>query len=117
MSLDISKLSAAELDELIAKAAERRAQLKPDHPLEPPKVVRSALEDPAWYTGPIQTDAGLRIALQVRHYGFGWLTFAMPPLEIAKLMNYWTNALAQAAAGTLVFGAGARPGASGGQLH
>lgn len=117
MSPDISKLSAAELDELIAKAAERRAQLKPEHSADPPKEVHSALSDPAWYTGPIRTDDGLRIALQVRHHGFGWLTFAIPPLEIAKLMNYWTNALAQAAAGTLAFGAAARPGASGGQLH
>lgn len=118
MSIDISQLSAPELDELIAEAAERRAQLKPDHSAEPPKEVRAALADPAWYTGPIRTDAGMRIALQIRHDGFGWLTFTIPPLQAAKLMNYWTNALAQtAAAGTLTAGAGAPPEGSGGQLH
>ena len=47
--IDLTKLTAHELDALIIDAAARRAALEPAHPNEAPKEAQ-AIVNPAWYT-------------------------------------------------------------------
>jgi hypothetical protein len=53
VKIDISNLSASELDEFIAKAAERRYNMQPQLPGEPPQATQ-AIVNPAWYVTPIK---------------------------------------------------------------
>ncbi len=84
--IDVSQLTAAELDELMTKAAERRASLDPPHSYQAP-VEADAIIDPAWYTGLIEPGT----LFQVRHPGFGWLSFVIPPNERAQLLCAFLN--------------------------
>jgi hypothetical protein len=111
---DLSKLSASELDDFIAEAAERRAKMEPaisrNHPQQSEAII-----DPSWFTGPIPKTRG-HIALQIRHPGLGWLCFAIPPHEIASLMKFWSAILATIAAGEQQ-GNLTNPASGGGTLH
>lgn len=80
--IDISKLTAAELDELIAKAAARRAGLEPPISNEAPKQTQAPF-DPRWvcYT------SGENTVLQIQHLGLGWITVIIPPHERANLLT------------------------------
>ena len=82
MNVDVSKLTVAELDELIAKAAQRRAALEPGHPKDPPDEVW-AIADPGWR---VQLH-GQNTLFRVLHPGFGWLSFLIPPHERANLLS------------------------------
>lgn len=97
MNVDLSKFTAAELDELMSKAAERRAKLTPAHPTEVPKTGLASV-DPAYYTMLIPQSKG-QIAINLRHPGYGWLAFAIPPHEAANIIRIWSLALAVAASG------------------
>jgi hypothetical protein len=82
MAIDISKLNAAELDELIAEAAERRLDMKPYISYELPRSI-GAIFDPRWVTHL----HGENTILQLRHPGRGWVAFAFPPHEGAHLLS------------------------------
>ena len=80
-TIDLSSLSPAELDELIAKAAKIRQALQPPVALEPPQTTEATL-DPAWRS----TMHGPNTVLQLRHLGLGWVTVILPPHERASLL-------------------------------
>ena len=81
--MDLSKMDAAELDDLIAKAAKSRAKLKPAVPNDPPKGPVNALNNPRWFSV-LQGDITV---LQVQHPGLGWITWLLPTEERANLLS------------------------------
>jgi hypothetical protein len=80
--IDLTKLSAGELDELLVRGAKHRASLQPGPPNDHPKPT-DVVVNPGWYTALI--DSGT--LLQVRHPGFGWLSFLIPANERAHLLS------------------------------
>jgi hypothetical protein len=86
MSIDISRLSAAELDELIAQAVARRATLEPVPPMQPPEKVE-AVVNPAWHTSPLPNG----VLFVLRHPGMGWLAFVLPHEHRVHLASLWLH--------------------------
>lgn len=86
MNIDISHLSAAELDELIARAAERRAALEPAPPAQPPEKAEAVL-NPAWHTSPLPNG----VLFMLRHPGLGWLGFVLPHEHRVHLTTLWLH--------------------------
>jgi hypothetical protein len=80
-NIDLSTLSAAELDLLIATAAKLRQSLQPAVTLEPPQTSEATI-DPAWRC----LMHGANTVLQLRHLGVGWVTVIIPPHERAGLL-------------------------------
>jgi hypothetical protein len=96
--LDISQLTAPQLDELIANAAKLRQAMQPPVSLEPPQTSEATI-DPAWRS----LVHGANTILQLRHLGLGWVTVILPPHERANLLSVFLRqalsmALAPAAA-------------------
>lgn len=117
MTIDISMLSVNELEDLISRAAERRASMQPEYSKNlPTGLVVAAINDPIWVTAPISESNG-NIGLHIRHLGYGWLSFVIPPPEIAKLMGFWASALAAAAASGSGQSIAAEPVSGGGTFH
>jgi hypothetical protein len=81
-NIDLSRLSATELDELIASAAKLRQGMQPPVALEPPQTSEATI-DPAWRS---LMHNGNTI-LQLRHLGLGWVTVILPPHERANLLT------------------------------
>lgn len=86
MNIDLSALTAAELDELLIAAAKRRAELAPAPPAQPPTQCE-AIVNPAWHTGPIPTG----VLFMLRHPGLGWLGFALPHEHRVHLATLWLH--------------------------
>jgi len=86
LEIDISQLSASELDELLAKAAARRAIVEPAHPTEVPKPDK-AIVNRQWFTCLVEPGS----LFQIRHPGYGWLAFVIPPNERAQLLSLLLN--------------------------
>ena len=86
MNIDISDLSAAELDELIAHAAARRATLEPAQSAQPPEKTE-AIVNPAWHTSPLPNG----VLFMLRHPGLGWLGFALPHEHRVHLASLWLH--------------------------
>ncbi|MBS0584381.1 MAG: hypothetical protein JSS42_14895 [Proteobacteria bacterium] len=86
MNIDISDLSAAELDELIARAAARRAMLEPAQSVQPPEKAE-AVVNPAWHTSPLPNG----VLFMLRHPGLGWLGFALPHEHRVHLASLWLH--------------------------
>ena len=84
MTIDISHLAAAELDDLIARAARQRAAMNPPiSDLQPQGEVQATF-DPKWYiTG--MTNGTL---LQVKDPGHGWLNYLIAPGSRAVLLSH-----------------------------
>lgn len=82
MVIDISDLSAEELDELIAAASRKRALMDPAHPMKVPPGPVEALVNPVCKLS-LNQDGTL---LQVRHVGYGWLSFMIPPAKRAQML-------------------------------
>jgi len=80
--IDLSSLSAAELDQLITSAAKLRQALQPAVALEPPQTSEATI-DPAWRS----LMHGPNTVLQLRHLGLGWVTVIIPPHERANLLT------------------------------
>lgn len=84
--MDISGLDAEQLDDLISKCADRRADLLPRISAElagdEEKIV-AAINNPRWHC---YAD-GDNTILNFRHPGFGWLSFALPHDERGHLMS------------------------------
>ena len=81
-NIDLSRLSAAELDELIASASKLRQTIEPPVALEPPQTSEATV-DPAWRS----LTHGANTVLQLRHLGLGWVTVILPPHERANLLT------------------------------
>jgi hypothetical protein len=81
-NIDLSNLSASELDELIASAAKLRQAMQPPVALEPPETTEATI-DPAWRS----LMHGTSTILQLRHLGLGWVTVILPPHERANLLT------------------------------
>ena len=86
MSIDISTLSSAELDELIAQAGKRRAELEPAQSAQPPEQAE-AVFTPAWHTSPLPNG----VLFMLRHPGFGWLGFVLPHEHRVHLVSLWLH--------------------------
>lgn len=80
--IDLSTLSATELDELIAGAAKLRQAMLPPVTLEPPQTSEATI-DPAWRS----LMHGANTVLQLRHLGLGWVTVIFPPHERANILT------------------------------
>lgn len=83
MKIDLSKLTANELDSLITEAAQRRSQMQPAIPSDPPKTA-NAIDDPRWFF--VLANDGKTIC-NLRHPGLGWVTFLFPPNERAHILS------------------------------
>jgi len=81
-NVDLSNLSAAELDDLIARASKLRQAVQPPVALEPPQTSEATI-DPAWRS----LMHGANTVLQLRHLGLGWVTVILPPHERANLLT------------------------------
>jgi len=92
-NIDLSGLSAKELDELIASAAKIRQAVQPPVALEPPQTSEATI-DPAWRS----LMHGANTVLQLRHLGVGWVTVILPPHERAHLLTVF---LRQALSGSV----------------
>jgi hypothetical protein len=83
MAIDVTSLSAEELDQLIAQAIERRAQMEPQVPAERPTEAVLAVGSPAWQIEPIAEG----MLVQLRHPGAGWLNFIFPHAVRAHMLT------------------------------
>lgn len=80
--------TARELDEQIARLARIRAQMAEKIPEKPP-VVETVIFNPQYF---IRTDNMTKAALlSVRHGGFGWLNFELPPQEVLNMRRTWAD--------------------------
>lgn len=80
MPIDISGLDATELEALIMRAAQRRAQVVPAVPNKLPSYTYG-IHNPQWF---ISTQNG-ELRLHLRDPGTGWLTFVLPPSEALNM--------------------------------
>ena len=79
---DVSSLSTAELDALIAAAAKERTKRPEAHAPQAPQEF-DATFNPAWFI----FLAGENTIFQFRHAGHGWVSIAIPPPERAHLLS------------------------------
>ena len=84
MEIDLSSLSASDLDQLIAAATKRRAALSPPIPATNPQGEIQAIVDPKWYL----TSLPGGTLMQIRHPGHGWLNFHIPTMSRAFLLSF-----------------------------
>ena len=80
--IDLTKFTAEELDDFLSRAAKHRASLHPGPPLEHAKPT-DVVVNPGWYTALVDSSS----LLQIRHPGFGWLSFLIPANERAHLLS------------------------------
>ena len=84
MTIDISKLSIPDLDQLIVRAAQRREELNsPMSDAQPQGELRAVL-DPKWYVSIV--DAGT--LLQIRDPGHNWLNYIIPEAPRVVLLTH-----------------------------
>lgn len=86
MAIDLTTLSADELDSLIVAAAKRRAELTPGHSDQPPAQAE-AIFSPAWHTAPVPQG----VLFMLRHPGLGWLGFVLPHEHRVHLTALWLH--------------------------
>lgn len=110
MSLDPKTLSTADLDLLLEAIALERAKREPAVTLDQPHKMEAAL-DPKWYL----STSGANAFLQLRHPGYGWVGYVIPPASRAVL----ATALLQQALmpPALAEAAPPKPIAGGGTVH
>ena len=113
MKIDLSKLSASELDELLMDAAIQRSKMQPTISFDPPEKIEQTVADPRYliFLNPQDRTTVLRL----RDPGRGWITFVFPPNERVRLL---TLLLAQALAEPQAKVSDVPPtGSGGGTLH
>ncbi|MDB5842519.1 MAG: hypothetical protein JWQ23_4471 [Herminiimonas sp.] len=81
-------LSARELDEQIACLAHLREQLADKVPMDPPQVEIVAVNPGYAVRIDHLTKASL---LRLRHAGYGWLNFELPPQDALQMKSMWTE--------------------------
>jgi hypothetical protein len=81
-------LTAPELEEQIARLAQLRAQMPDKVPVEPPAVGDVSV-NPGYA---VRTDKLTRTSLlRIRHDGYGWLDFELPPQEALHMRRMWND--------------------------
>ena len=81
-------LTACELEEQIERLARVRSQMNEPVPEEPP-IIETVVFNPAYA---IRTDNMTKASLlRLRHGGFGWLNFELPPQEALNMKKTWTD--------------------------
>lgn len=113
MTIDVNSLSVAELDDLIARAAKRRATLQPFISDAQPQGELQATFDPKWYI----TGVSNGTLLQIKDPGHGWLNYIIAPAARAVLLAHMLHhALLPQSQGTGPVPQQA-PSSGGGTLH
>jgi len=85
MKIDLSKLSASELDDLLMDAAIQRSKTQPIIPLDPPAKIEQTVADPRYFIFLNPQDR--TTVLRLRDPGRGWITFVFPPNERVLLLT------------------------------
>lgn len=80
---DVTQMSTEDLDALRDAIALERIKRKPEIPVEQPKTMEAAV-DPRWCITP--GEAGT--FLQLRHPGYGWVGYLIPPHSRANLVSF-----------------------------
>ncbi len=80
---DLKSLTTEELDALRDALAAERIRRQPEIPMDQPVTLEAVL-DPKWYI--TAADAGTY--LQLRHPGYGWVGYLIPPASRAQLASY-----------------------------
>ncbi len=81
-------LTAPEMDAQIEYLAKLRAQMRDRVPDAPPPI-HTVISNPAYS---IRTDSMTKAALlRLRHEGYGWLNFELPPLETINMRKTWSD--------------------------
>jgi hypothetical protein len=77
-------LGAGEIDGLIAQLGQIRAHMPPAPPPQPEQSKSYSLEiDPCWHVDRSPLFDG--VVLLLRHAGYGWIAYSLPPQSIARL--------------------------------
>ena len=80
---DVKQMSTEDLDALRDAIATERLKRQPEIPMEQPTTMEAAI-DPKWYI----TLAEAGTVLQLRHPGYGWVGYLIPPTSRAHLASY-----------------------------
>ena len=92
VSLDISgAYTVEELNKLIEKVAQARAQIANDPPEMKGNVTVQAIGGMPWWTE-FKTDLGMSL-FTYRHPGLGWIGVMLKPFEVAQLIGYFASQL------------------------
>ena len=83
-----ASLDALGIEQLMAKLAEIRSQLRPEVRTDLLSVTTVAQIDPAWRTFPVLHPGIGGLTLNLRHSGYGWLGFVLPLWE-ARNLGQW----------------------------
>jgi hypothetical protein len=84
-------LDAEGLDRLLRQVAYIRADMRPEVPGGLEKTTSIGQVDPAWRTFPSLHPGTPGVALNLRHAGYGWLSFVLPDEESLKLGRWLTE--------------------------
>jgi hypothetical protein len=85
-----ARLVARQLDILIAGLGGLRSQMQPAITMDFPMGMQMNAElDPRWWTEPEPLTEGSTLVL--RHSGFGWLAFVLPPAEVENIHRLLTR--------------------------
>ncbi|MGF6240021.1 MULTISPECIES: hypothetical protein [Paraburkholderia] len=77
-------LDANEIDKLILQLGQIRAHMLPAPPPQPEASTSYPLEiDPCWHVDRTPIFEG--VVLLLRHAGYGWLAFSLPPPSLSRL--------------------------------
>ncbi len=88
MDAESVSLTAREMDEQIERLARVRSQMSEPVPDEPP-LVESVVFNPVYV---IRMDHMTKACLlRLRHGGFGWLNFELPPQEALNMKRTWSE--------------------------
>jgi hypothetical protein len=81
-------LTAGEMDEQIERLARVRSQMNEPVPHQPP-LIETVVFNPEYA---IRTDNMTKASLlRLRHGGFGWLNFELPPQEALNMKRTWSD--------------------------
>ena len=80
---DVKQMSTAELEALLNAIAIERTKREPQVAMEQPKTMEAAL-DPRWYLSLAESNT----ILQLRHPGYGWVGYVIPPASRALLVSF-----------------------------
>lgn len=93
------QLSVQDVEHMIGALGHIRSQMQPEVAREFPRTGQGfdATPDPMWYTEANQLHHGSNLFL--RHPGFGWLCFVLPPESMKGIQSYLEkqNALLESA--------------------
>jgi hypothetical protein len=89
MGNESMSFTAQELDEQIERLARVRSQMSEKIPDEAPTLIQSVVFNPPYF---IRIDNMTRASLlSLRHGGFGWLNFELPPHEALNMKKMWSD--------------------------